>query len=248
MTKLRWNDPEKWIKSTGIAHEPLITTGDFYQVQLKLKARATSQATERKPRATEGPYVCMRKMQGNFNNGHPHYRCRYSSEYAQSHALDRPLTVHLREDVLLPVLDSWIGTVFAPGRLKRTIHEMQEAQAVSGPDPAVLEAARRDLDTSAARLTSYRAALDAGGDPATVAGWINEARLDQATAQQRLNQLTAEAPPTLTGDQVQAVIAKLGNLTDRLMQAKPERKAPLYEAFGLKLVYDAKKRVVTVES
>lgn len=90
--------------------------------------------------------------------------------------------------------------------------------------------------------------LSAPADPATVAGWINEARLGQATAQQRLNQLTAEAPRTLTADQIEAMIAKLGNLTDRLMQAKPERKAPIYEAFGLNLVYNAKKRIVTVES
>ncbi|MCX4750606.1 recombinase family protein [Kitasatospora sp. NBC_01287] len=258
ITKLRWNDPEKWIKSAGLAHEPLITTGDFEQAQLKLATKsAATHPVERKPRTTDRTYalrgllrcgLCERKMQGNFNNGHPHYRCRYPSEYAQSRALDHPLTVYLREDALLPALDSWIGTVFAPGRLKCTIHEMQEAQAVSGPDPVALEAARRDLDTSAARLTSYRAALDAGGDPATVAGWINEARLDQTTAQQRLNQLTAEAPPTLTADQIQALITELGNLTDRLMQATPARKAPLYEAFGLNLTYNAKKRIVTVES
>jgi len=41
-------------------------------------------------------------------------------------------------------------------------------------------------------------ALDAGGAPSTVAQWINDARIQQATAQQHLNRLTAEAPPPLT--------------------------------------------------
>ena len=44
------------------------------------------------------------------------------------------------------------------------------------------------------------------------------------------------------------MIRDLGDLTDRLLQAEPARKAPLYEAFGLDLVYDMKKRTVTVES
>lgn len=173
-TKLRWNDPEKWVKSTGIVHEPLITAGDFEQVQLKLVTRATSPATERKPRTTDRSYalrgllrcgLCDRKMQGNFNNGHPHYRCRYPSEYAQSRALDHPLTVYLREGAVLPALDKWIAAAFAPGRLKCTIHEMQQAQAVSAPDPVALQAARRTLDAATARLTSYRAALDAAWRP-----------------------------------------------------------------------------------
>ncbi|WP_280691882.1 MULTISPECIES: recombinase family protein [unclassified Kitasatospora] len=258
VTKLRWNDPDKWIKSAGLAHEPLITTGDFEQVQLKLATKsAAPHPVERKPRPTNRTYalrglmrcgLCDRKMQGTFNNGHPHYRCSYPAEYAKSRALDHPPTVYLRESVILPALDHWIGTAFAPGRLKRTITEIQQAQTANAPDPVAVQAARNQVEAALAKITRYRATLDAGGDPATVAQWINEARLQQATAQQRLNQLTAETPTPLTHQQIERLISDLGDLTDRLLQAEPERKAPIYESFGLTLVYDMKKRTVTVES
>ncbi|MER6048122.1 hypothetical protein ABT168_11770 [Streptomyces sp. NPDC001793] len=44
------------------------------------------------------------------------------------------------------------------------------------------------------------------------------------------------------------MIKALGNLTDRLLAADTGSKAPIYEEFGLELTYNAKKRVVTVES
>lgn len=80
-----------------------------------------------------------------------------------------------------------------------------------------------------------------------MSGWINEARLQQAAAQHRLTALTA-ATPTLTTTQIEQLISELGGLTDRLLRAEPERKAPIYEGFGLNLIYDMKKRTVTVES
>ncbi|MCC9307339.1 hypothetical protein LN042_09525 [Kitasatospora sp. RB6PN24] len=122
------------------------------------------------------------------------------------------------------------------------------AQATSSPDRAAAESAQRDIEAATARLARYRATLDAGGDPATVSQWINEVRLQQAAAQTRLNQLTSAAPLTLTRQQIEQLIAELGDLTDRLLRAEPERKAPIYEGFGLNLVYDMKKRIVTVES
>ncbi|MFJ2198493.1 zinc ribbon domain-containing protein, partial [Streptomyces violaceusniger] len=75
----------------------------------------------RSPRTTPRTYalrglircsLCDRKMQGTFNHGHPHYRCRYPYEYAKSGTLDHPLTVYIREAVILPKLDRWIAQVF----------------------------------------------------------------------------------------------------------------------------------------
>ena len=63
---------------------------------------------------TRHPYVlrgllfcsdCGRRMQGNWNNGRPHYRCRYPAEYARAKTLAHPATVYVREDHILPAVD-----------------------------------------------------------------------------------------------------------------------------------------------
>ncbi|GAA2607402.1 hypothetical protein [Streptomyces axinellae] len=167
---------------------------------------------------------------------------------AHSASLPHPLTVYVRESALLPSLDAWLVRVFAPGRLKQTLKALHQAQttASSAPDPA-LEAAHRTVADCERRIEGYRAAIDAGTDPATVMEWINQAAAQrQITAAQ-----TAPAPKAarpLTEEEIAQIIKDLGNLTDRLQQAAPERKAPLYAAFGLTLTYDHSKRAVTVES
>ncbi|GDY46472.1 hypothetical protein SANT12839_073540 [Streptomyces antimycoticus] len=187
-------------------------------------------------------------MQGTFNHGHPHYRCRYPYEYAKSGTLDHPLTVYIREAVILPKLDRWIAQVFAPGQLKTTLQAMQQSQrATTTPLPG-LEAARRTITDCDRRLNQYRAALDAGASPATVAAWISKAEADKAAAQQQLITASAARCTVLTDEQIHGMIKDLGDLTDRLLTAPADRKAPLYQAFGLTLTYNMKKRVVTVES
>ncbi|MGF1425062.1 hypothetical protein [Kitasatospora sp. LaBMicrA B282] len=65
--------------------------------------------------------------------------------------------------------------------------ELQEAQAAITPDDATLQGARDEIEAAAtAQPARYRAALDAGGDLVTISQWINEARLQQAAAQNRL--------------------------------------------------------------
>jgi site-specific DNA recombinase len=59
--------------------------------------------------------------------------------------------VYLREDALTDPLDTWLASAFAPHRIEQTITAMAECDA---------------------KLERYRAALDAGADPAVVTGWI----------------------------------------------------------------------------
>ena len=46
--------------------------------------------------------ICGRKMQGSWNNGKPHYRCTFLSEYAAKNKVKHPTSVYLREEQLLP--------------------------------------------------------------------------------------------------------------------------------------------------
>lgn len=47
---------------------------------------------------SQGCGVCRRKMQESWNNGKPHYRCQFLSEYPAKNQLDHPISVYLRED------------------------------------------------------------------------------------------------------------------------------------------------------
>ena len=187
-------------------------------------------------------------MQGTFNHGHTNYRCRYPAEYAKSGSLQHPLAVYVREDAILPHLDRWIAHVFAPGRLKTTLHDMQRTQRQTSDPRGSVDAARRTIADCDRRLAQYRAALEAGANPATVAQWITQAETEKAAAQEQLITASATTPSPLTEEQINDMIKDLGDLTDRLLAAVPDRKAPLYQAFGLALTYDMKARVVTVES
>ncbi|MGW5443387.1 recombinase family protein [Streptomyces asiaticus] len=122
-TQQTWNTADQWIWSTQPVHEPLISKTTFTRAQARRHDRRQHHPAERSPRTTPRTYalrglircsLCDRKMQGTFNHGHPHYRCRYPYEYAKSGTLDHPLTVYIREAVILPKLDRWIAQVFAP--------------------------------------------------------------------------------------------------------------------------------------
>ncbi|WP_394816772.1 hypothetical protein [Streptomyces lonegramiae] len=81
-------------------------------------------------------------MQGTYNDGKPHYRCRHAAEYARGAVVDHPRTVYVLEDVILPALDEWIATVFAPGRLTATLRTRQQAQEAETTTNSAAEAAR----------------------------------------------------------------------------------------------------------
>ena len=181
-TRMRWNKAGRWVWSDAIAHEPLIPAGDFEAAQAIMAdaGRARRGSREAHQRVSR-PYVlrgrlycgyCGRRMQGQYSNQAPYYRCRYPREYALASRVRHPGNVYLREADLLPAIDRWLLLIFAPHRIEQTIREMQPAQ---DPGPGTAGLAPPAEDTQAliaacdARLARYQAALDAGADPQAVA-------------------------------------------------------------------------------
>ena len=76
-----------------------------------------------------------------------------------------------------------------------------------------------------------RAALDAGGDPAAIAGWISETSATRAAAAATAD-LGAPHPRRLTEDQIAAIVEGPGELLDVLRRADPRDKAALYNRIG----------------
>jgi hypothetical protein len=103
--------------------------------------------------------------------------------------------------------------------------------------PAPAEPTVADCD---AKLARYRAALDAGADPAVVAGWT----ADTQTERQRALQQCAQPPRPatdgighLTEEHIVTIVEELGNMITALRDADPEHKLEVYRNLGLHLTY-----------
>lgn len=188
-------------------------------------------------------------MQGTWNHGHAHYRCRYPQEYAIANLIDHPLSVYLREDAILPDLDAWLATAFAPHHLEATLDALatqQPTQTSAATDPN-----RRKIAACDRKLAQHRAALEAGADSALVTGWINETQAERAEAVAALAQAgdrRQTAPPRLTRQEIKNIVGALGGIATVLRTADATDKAEIYQQLGLRLSYDHETRIVSAEA
>jgi hypothetical protein len=187
-------------------------------------------------------------MQGQHSHETAYYRCRFPQEYALANRVDHPRNVIMREETLILPLDTWLTQAFGPLQRRHTIAKIVN-QAVSclpaaRPVPATPTAAGCD-----AKLARYRAALDAGPDPAVVAGWIAETQAERLHAQQQ-TQPPRPAPDEighLTEEQVIAIVDELGDMITALREAEPEHKLEVYRNLGLRLTYHPETQTVHAE-
>ncbi|MET7934295.1 hypothetical protein [Streptomyces sp. NPDC005322] len=132
-----------------------------------------------------------------------------------------------------------MARAFAPDRLTATLTALSQAShAASAAQPQSPEQvqARQAIKECERRLARYQATLDAGADPAVVTQWINEAQRDRKAAQKKVDALpsvTRKKEPPLTPDQIREITERLGDITQRIQAADPDKKGPLYEALGI---------------
>jgi site-specific DNA recombinase len=252
-TKMRWNEQDKWIYSEEIVHPPIIDDEPFNQAQELLAARRAVPGPH-KPHRSKHAYalrgllfcgVCQRRMQGHWANEAPYYRCRFPAEYALANRLDHPLNVTLRQDVLLDPLDAWLASKFEPRHAPATIDELAAA-TVSQPETRAQE---DDIDGKIAncdrKLTQYRATLDAGADPATVAKWITETEAERARLRATVRPGTPK--PSMTREEIASIVNALSDLLSVLRDADPADKAEIYARLPLKLTYEPDDQIVRTE-
>lgn len=232
---MRWNDEDRWIRSPDAAHEALISAGLFEAAQARRKANSRP-GTPRSGRRTRHPYLlrgllrcglCDRRMQGTWNHGRPHYRCRYPAEYGLANKTEHPKDVYLREDQVVPELDRWIARAFEPDRLQETCRQLSDAQASTAEDgarPGGLRAALAECDL---RLARYREALEAGTDPGVVAAWIKEVQTERRRLERHLR---GDGPGAVwSPEDTHMLVDSLGEVTrgsPRSWDALPPRRVP----------------------
>ena len=203
-TKLRWNETGKWLWSDKIVQPPIIDRETFDQVQAMVAGRAhtrtpstsrTAPSTRTRCAAASGADSAAGGCKATGSTTTPYYRCRFPAEYALANHVEHPLNVNLREDAVIGQVDRWLAREFAPHRLRDTISDLAAVQLAEPAAPvddhgeAALKIAECDR-----KLAQYRAALDAGASPATVAAWIAETEAEKAGYQITLRPAAAKAP------------------------------------------------------
>jgi hypothetical protein len=159
--------------------------------------------------------------------------------------------VILREDILIKPLDTWLAQEFGPRQREHTVARIVD-QARSGmPVAAPLAPSGPSVADCDVKLDRYRAALDAGADPAVVAQWIAETQIERQRAQTR-QQAEAAKPSAvdlhqLTADDVLAMIEELGDMAVVLGEADPEHKLQVYRNLGLRLTYLPERQTVRAD-
>jgi hypothetical protein len=158
-TRMRWNDPQTWVRSATPSHPAIVTAETFQQAQDTIAASRRGDKP-RMPRGTPRTYqlrsllfcgLCTRRMQGNWNHGVAHYRCRYPNEYSLANHVQHPRTVYLREDQVIPSLDRWVSTIFRPDSIERTLDQLADSQPDPDAETLANRAALAECDKKLAR-------------------------------------------------------------------------------------------------
>jgi site-specific DNA recombinase len=140
-------------------------------------------------------------------------------------------------------VDRWIAREFSPHRLSETIRALAEARTAADPsrDSSHEEAARKIAECDR-KLAQYRAALEAGASPATVAGWIAETEAEKQTY--ALVMRRSAVRPRMTEAEIKSVVDKLVDVARVLSTANAEDKSEIFRQLGLKLTYHPGRRIV----
>ncbi|WP_083828278.1 MULTISPECIES: recombinase family protein [Protofrankia] len=254
-TKLRWNPTDTWIWSENTAHPAIIDPKLFTDAQQLLARRGRGPGDQKTPR-TRHPYIlrgafhcgiCQRKMQGHWVRGAAYYRCRYPQEYALANHIHHPSNVYVREDAVLPALDTWLATTLTPPRLTDTLDAMTTTQNVPTGQNQATERARLTIADCTTKLTRYRAALDAGADPVIVTTWIAQTQADRAAAERQLREATTDSDRRMSRDEIAALVEALGDILTALTEADPADKTEVYRQLSLHLIYQPATQTVQAE-
>ncbi len=82
----------------------------------------------------------------------------------------------------------------------------------------------------------------------TITQWMAETEAQLVAAQAELRTAGAQRHQILTAQQIDALIAALGDLVRMLKDASPEARQAVYQALGVRLVYHPDKQEIRVEA
>jgi site-specific DNA recombinase len=93
----------------------------------------------------------------------------------------------------------------------------------------------------------YRAALEAGADPAVVTEWIAQTQAERTRAETELHTNKGNSPRRMNRAEITNLVAALGDIATVLRDADPTDKAEVYRQLGLRLTYQPETQTVRAE-
>jgi hypothetical protein len=96
------------------------------------------------------------------------------------------------------------------------------------------------------KLDGYRKILDAGANPALVAGWIAEVQGERLRADREIG--LAQPSGDLAAPQVHEMVSRLTDITRILDTDDLGLKMQAYDDLGISVTYDPTRRVARIES
>ena len=153
--------------------------------------------------------------------------------------------MNLREDAVIGRVNKWLAREFAPHHMSETLRALAEAPQRDTTPADDGNTARKIADCDR-RLVQYRAALDAGASPATVAAWIAETEAEKAHYQITLRPPEAKRR-RMSEAEIKATMDKLGDLVRVLASADPNDKSEIFRQLGLRLTYHPGREIVEAQ-
>lgn len=260
VTRFRRAGADRIVRSREPAHPAIVSVETFTAVQLLRRTKsagglATARKGERGGRSTARTYllrglvrcgVCSRRMQGATIRKGAYYRCATRTMAPGAAAVaEHPRTVNLREDQVVPLVNDWIGHLFAPQNLDETVATLLGDQKRTAPGGDVAEAKARRADADQ-RLRRYQEAIAAGIDPSALVDAVNQAKAERDAAQAEID--GAASGGTLDRADVYAMIDSLGDVGAALTGGNPVSLARLYKALDLAVRYEPGERAVYLEA
>ncbi|MEV4523825.1 hypothetical protein AB0J77_26675 [Micromonospora tulbaghiae] len=123
---------------------------------------------------------------------------------------------------------------------------MADAQPLNHP-PKTSTTAQAIITECDAKLERYRAAFDAGADPAVVTAWIAQTQAERARAETDLRTIARTTPRRMSQGEVTTLVTALGGITTVLRSADPADKAEVYRRLGLRLNCQPETQTVRAE-
>ena len=144
----------------------------------------------------------------------------------------------VREDHLLPAVDSWLGQLFNDDHLDEIARSLAAAEQ-GEPNGGELLEARRTIKDCDKRIRTLEIACETTNDTDTIAGFaqpIERIRTKPKRAEIRLRRLATGRG--MTQEEIREVISNITCAVALLTNASPEDSRRAYEAAQLEILYD----------
>ncbi|MFF1819836.1 recombinase family protein [Kribbella sp. NPDC058245] len=261
VVKFRRSPQAKIVRSREPAHPEIVPVEVFTEAQLMRRKRRsggvrTWSGAVRQRSSTTRVYalrglvrcgLCARRMEGAARRQAVlYYRCNARTLVpGTATALAHPLQIYLREDVVTPAVNRWIGSLFDPMHRAATIEALFVEDESEDRRSQYVEELRGRVRAAKITMDRARKALDAGWDPAELREQYNAAAAEKQAAEAILASLPNEE--VLSRAQLEAYVDELGNVGAALSAANPEDLSQLYRALRLSLTYHHADQMVEVE-